>query len=249
MHNLSVLRILAFCGGLAAMGSGSLWAQQPRLVYGMFGPRVQGVPLTPGGSPAFSQSGLVRGPSGDFIGRSAYSAGMIFPGQPWQYPSATYQSYPAFLGPMPIEELYGGTATQPAAPPPPEPVLQPQPVAQPPETPLPAGPQPMRQIEQPQAAAQPTSAASGAMPVAIPVGFRPMESAGGPARLVTQLIQRLSEIRKIVPVTVTMQGDTAVLRGGVATEHDRALAEGIALLEPGIWNVRNELWVAGKRAN
>jgi len=177
---------------------------------------------------------------------------MLFPGQPWQYPAATYQSYPAFLGPMPLEELNGGMATQPPVPLPPQPVVPPQPAVQPTPTQPPGGPQePMRQIGSPQAATSPAAGEPGAAltepaPVSTQIGFRPKELGSGPARAVTQLIQHLGEIEKVTPVTVTMQGDTAVLRGRVATEHDRALAERIALLEPGIWYVRNELGVAGR---
>lgn len=42
-------------------------------------------------------------------------------------------------------------------------------------------------------------------------------------------------------VIVNLEGRTAVLRGSVATEHDRVLAEQVALLEGGVDRVRNEL--------
>ena len=45
------------------------------------------------------------------------------------------------------------------------------------------------------------------------------------------------------PVAVKVQGDTAVLQGVVATQHDRALAEQLILLEPGVARVTNELRV------
>jgi len=45
-------------------------------------------------------------------------------------------------------------------------------------------------------------------------------------------------------VTVSMQGRTAVLEGTVASQHDRDVIAGLALLEPGISAVRNELAVA-----
>ncbi|MHB1034225.1 MAG: BON domain-containing protein [Pirellulales bacterium] len=45
---------------------------------------------------------------------------------------------------------------------------------------------------------------------------------------------------------VTVVGETAVLRGVVASTHARDLAEQMVRLEPGIWNVRNELQVAGQ---
>lgn len=44
-------------------------------------------------------------------------------------------------------------------------------------------------------------------------------------------------------VIVNLEGRTAVLRGNVATEHDRVLAERVALLEAGVSQVRNELQV------
>lgn len=44
-------------------------------------------------------------------------------------------------------------------------------------------------------------------------------------------------------VIVNLEGRTAVLRGNVATEHDRVLAEQVALLEAGVSSVRNELQV------
>ncbi|MCE9605972.1 MAG: BON domain-containing protein [Planctomycetia bacterium] len=44
-------------------------------------------------------------------------------------------------------------------------------------------------------------------------------------------------------VIVNLEGTTAVLRGNVATEHDRVLAEQVALLEAGVGSVRNELQV------
>jgi hypothetical protein len=46
------------------------------------------------------------------------------------------------------------------------------------------------------------------------------------------------------PMEVTVQNETATLRGKVATEHDRLLAEHIARFEPGVRFVKNELTVA-----
>jgi osmotically-inducible protein OsmY len=60
----------------------------------------------------------------------------------------------------------------------------------------------------------------------------------------TKLRTRLAEssgIQFLSSVEVAMDGRTATLRGVVATEHDRALAEQLARLEPGIWKVRNDL--------
>jgi osmotically-inducible protein OsmY len=43
------------------------------------------------------------------------------------------------------------------------------------------------------------------------------------------------------PLTVTMEGQTALLQGVVATPHDRDLAEQLVRLEPGVAEVANEL--------
>ncbi len=44
-------------------------------------------------------------------------------------------------------------------------------------------------------------------------------------------------------IEVSVEGTTATLRGEVASERDRALAEQLALFEPGVYAVRNELRV------
>jgi hypothetical protein len=48
------------------------------------------------------------------------------------------------------------------------------------------------------------------------------------------------------PAEVAMQGRTAVLRGVVATQHDRDLAERVVRLEAAVDRVRNEIVVAGQ---
>jgi hypothetical protein len=59
-------------------------------------------------------------------------------------------------------------------------------------------------------------------------------------------IAKLSAITSIGPIRVTMDGSTAILQGVVATGEDRQLAEGVALLEPEVESVRNELTVQGE---
>ena len=69
---------------------------------------------------------------------------------------------------------------------------------------------------------------------------------GASARTTSQFERRLTKIPQLTvtgPVRVTMEGATAVLEGYVGSERDRDLAEKLALLEPGIGNVRNELRV------
>jgi osmotically-inducible protein OsmY len=65
-------------------------------------------------------------------------------------------------------------------------------------------------------------------------------------RVGADLQQRLEKSKRIErrgPITVTIEGRVAVLSGSVATEHDRDLAERVALLEAGVSAVQNDLVV------
>lgn len=67
------------------------------------------------------------------------------------------------------------------------------------------------------------------------------------AELRTQLGTRfksLPGVKAVGPIDVSLQERTVVLRGSVATAHDRDLAERLALLEAGVDQVRNELTIA-----
>ena len=55
---------------------------------------------------------------------------------------------------------------------------------------------------------------------------------------------RVGKIRSTAGLKVEVQGDTATLRGMVATQHDREMAEQLVRLEAGIWTVNNELTIA-----
>jgi osmotically-inducible protein OsmY len=44
-------------------------------------------------------------------------------------------------------------------------------------------------------------------------------------------------------VKIVMENGTAILQGFVASKHDRAIAEQLARLEPGVWKIKNELEV------
>lgn len=71
-------------------------------------------------------------------------------------------------------------------------------------------------------------------------------SATAPTALGRQFEARLTKLpglEKQNDVQVRMEGRTAVLSGSVASDRDRSLVEGLALLEPGISAVRNELVV------
>lgn len=77
------------------------------------------------------------------------------------------------------------------------------------------------------------------------VGFSVVRTA--PAQLGSRLAGRLEKsswIQTHSAVEVAVEKGTAILRGAVATEHDRVLAERIARLEPGVRRVENQLTVA-----
>lgn len=59
----------------------------------------------------------------------------------------------------------------------------------------------------------------------------------------TDRLAKSSRIGRLSSLEAAWEGETVVLRGAVETEHDRALAEQLARLEPGVRQVRNELVV------
>lgn len=67
-----------------------------------------------------------------------------------------------------------------------------------------------------------------------------------PVEVATTLQTRLEKVGITgvgSPVQATIEGDTVVLRGTVASSYERLLAENLARLEPGVRQVRNELVV------
>ncbi len=56
-------------------------------------------------------------------------------------------------------------------------------------------------------------------------------------------LQKLPALKNARGVNVTIEGATVVLRGEVASEADRELAEGLMMLEPEVSEVRNELQI------
>ncbi len=58
---------------------------------------------------------------------------------------------------------------------------------------------------------------------------------------------RLSTPNAPLDIQVAVEGQTALLRGTVASEEERKLAETLVSLEPGVWEVRNELTVSAQR--
>jgi hypothetical protein len=64
----------------------------------------------------------------------------------------------------------------------------------------------------------------------------------------TDLLESCTELRRMGPIAVSLEGRTATLRGTVASERDRLLAQQLILFEPGISQVANELRVRSPAA-
>lgn len=78
----------------------------------------------------------------------------------------------------------------------------------------------------------------------ITLGFSHPRPAG--TKVSAQFARRLTRIPQLVSarsVAVTMEDRTAVLAGQVETEHEKTLIEKLAMMEPGVSAVRNELTV------
>jgi len=77
------------------------------------------------------------------------------------------------------------------------------------------------------------------------LGFTPARRAPAKApESVADRIVRLGRFSMATPLEVSVRNGTATLRGVVATERERILAEQMIRLEPGVWAVNNELALA-----
>ncbi len=83
----------------------------------------------------------------------------------------------------------------------------------------------------------------------IRVGFDYPISASSISTAASKNLANIPQLQLKSPVEVQMSGRKAILRGVVATESDRDLAERLALLEPGISEVQNELIVEASPAS
>ena len=80
------------------------------------------------------------------------------------------------------------------------------------------------------------------------VGFsHPAQSSAVLNQKLSAELSKSHGITALSPIVVQMDGTTAVINGTVATEHDRVLAAELALLEPGVDNVRNNLHLQAER--
>ena len=67
--------------------------------------------------------------------------------------------------------------------------------------------------------------------------------ATGPNPRVQNHLARIPHLKNPGSVKVEMEGQVAILRGEVGSQHERDLVARLVLLEPGIADVRNELQV------
>ena len=79
--------------------------------------------------------------------------------------------------------------------------------------------------------------------ISLNMGFEPAPASPAQMEAFSQRLLRLPGIRFVGPVESELVGRTAVLRGTVASQADRELAEALALMEPDVRDVRNELVV------
>jgi osmotically-inducible protein OsmY len=79
--------------------------------------------------------------------------------------------------------------------------------------------------------------------IALRLGFRPAPVTQASAVAFQSRLLKLPGIRFSGPAQVTLEGRTAVLKGTVASEEDRELAQALAMMEPDVLDVQNELVV------
>jgi BON domain len=84
--------------------------------------------------------------------------------------------------------------------------------------------------------------------VPLRLGFVPQPVNQGRIIGYEQRLTKIAGLSRLGPIQASLEGRTAVLRGTVASEADRQLAEGLARLEPEVMAVRNEL-VVGNSGN
>ncbi|HLJ92414.1 MAG TPA: BON domain-containing protein [Gemmataceae bacterium] len=77
---------------------------------------------------------------------------------------------------------------------------------------------------------------------AVGAGYPPVAPSVAPSAI-QQMLARSNGLNPNRDIQVAVKGPAVVLRGTVANEHDRRLAEALVRLSPGVFEVRNELEV------
>ncbi len=84
------------------------------------------------------------------------------------------------------------------------------------------------------------------VPTRLVIGYRYTRT--GSTVIANRLSERFVQIpafKSVVKIAVVMDGDTAVLSGTAPSDHQRMLVERVAMLEPGVNAVRNQVRVVG----
>lgn len=101
------------------------------------------------------------------------------------------------------------------------------------------------QVRQPQQNRQGQAAGAILPRMRLELGFDKVEaSATTRGDVLEKRFEGMPALKTQSPIQVAVQGETATLTGVVATEHARLVAAQLALLEPGISRVQNDLQVA-----
>jgi osmotically-inducible protein OsmY len=99
--------------------------------------------------------------------------------------------------------------------------------------------------QQAQKATRGNTQAKSQFRVPLRLGFQPSPPpAGRIGAQITSQLNKVPGLANVGPIDVSLVGQTAVLRGKVASEADRQLAEGLVRLAPAVQGVLNELEVA-----
>ena len=220
---------------------------------GLFGDRSLGRPVQPGTS-GFG-GGIQRGPSGDLLG---LGRGM-FP-TPWRrvegaglpivWGTPPYTFYPV-SGPQPVVAPREQPAQAPAEQPPPPQQSTP-------------GPDIWFRQTSPSSETSPPSETTPPVPPGSNGFYGPQKSLGWsmagtagsdstgaqnsfvPSPAISARITRLAQAGGVPTssgVQVCVQGNTAIVRGAVATPYQRSLVGNLVGLEPGVWHVDNQVTV------
>ena len=230
------------------------WTSSKVEVRGPFGQRVLGETLKPGTRRMVT--GLRVGPSGAFRGIDRGNGRTMFPGVGEPTAFAGSGERPLRQFPAPAEAPRLPPLIPPALPEAPEaaPLEEPRP-----ERELEPAPEIWFRSQGPPATRGTTSAtpstgrtgnlargrAAPPLSTIMEIGFSHRGSEDNrptAARLPARIAERL-RMPTTAPVAVMLEGSTATVRGVVATPYDRAVIGAFLLMEPGVWQLNNELTV------
>lgn len=256
----------AMAGGQQAALAQWDWNNVP--TRGMFGERQLGSSLNPKSGTRFTNS-FLRGPDGDFLGLDSTRVGSRFPGPgpaDLYAPPASPQIPPAITSrgleyrnpnmgqpqyPVQVESAPQAATAAPAAAPQPQPEAGEAPVISfRDRNPAGAASQAAPSPNAPTVAPGPGIALSGVAPTLsgrtapLPYG---LGQAGSIDVLMSRSLQsqiaRMPRFQTSQPVRVSVSGGVATLQGAVPTQHDRKVLAEFVRMEPGIWNVDNQLTI------